>query len=52
MGMTDKQFNAFLSLLIAKHNIAIEKAIKENASKELIDELKSLSEILENAIKD
>lgn len=52
MGMTDKQFNAFLSFVIEKQKIAIKIAAENHSSEELMAELQSMKELLENAMKD
>ena len=50
--MTDKQFNAFLRFVVEKQKIAIKKAMETHSSDEVIAELQSMKELLENAMKD
>lgn len=52
MGMTNKQFDEFLEIVIEKQKTAIKKAIDDNSSEEVIAELQSMKELLENAMKD
>lgn len=48
MGMTDKQFNSWLRLL----NDRVKKILDETEKEKIIEELKALSEFLDESMKD
>lgn len=48
MGMTDKQFNSWLRLL----NDRVKKILDETEKEKIIEEIKALSEFLDESMKD
>lgn len=52
MGMTDKQFNAFLRFVLDKSEEIKKQALNENVSDDFLKQIDKLIELLTESMKD